>query len=475
MRKTFKFIIVIFILLYLSACTVGPNYVQPAVSVPIKYKEAKNWKIAAPKDELSHGAWWTVFHDAKLNQLESQLDISNQNIAAAAAQYQQSLALVQEAAANYFPIVGASVSVTRQKQPVLLINPAATNFTGVPTAGQTNTDYFMQLSASWVPDLWGGVRRLVEQNSATAEATAAQLAGVELSMQATLAQDYFQLRALDWQQRLLDDTVVADKKALLLTQRGFTYGTASLSDVSQATATLKTVQAQAFDNGIARAQFEHAIAVLIGEPASDFSLKPNYYKLQPPPIPPGLPSELLERRPDIGQAERQVAAANAAIGVAIAAYFPNLTLSSLDGYESFSFQNWISKPSLFWSLGANVAETIIDGGLRIAQTAAARASYYQSVAVYRQTVLAAFQNVEDNLAATRILQKEQIVQQQAVLANQKALQLAFQDYQAGVTAYTTVIVAQTNTLTAQRSAIDIAGRRMVATVSLIEALGGCWN
>lgn len=480
MKKEIKLALLLIAIL-LSACTVGPNYVRPAVAVPVKYKEARGssfsreWKIAEPNDACDRGPWWKVFNNTELNALETKVNVSNQNVAAAVAAYQQSLALVQEAASNYFPLVTGQVSVTRQKQPVLLSNASVSNLGVAPTTGATNTEYLMQLNASWVPDLWGGVRRLVEQNSDTALATLAQLAGVQLSMQATLAQDYFQLRALDRDQKILDNTVIADQKALALTRSGYKAGTASLTDIAQAEATLKTVQAQAIDNGIARAQFEHAIAVLIGEPASTFTIKPKQVILKPPKIPVGIPSELLERRPDIAQAEREVASANAAIGVAIAAYFPNLTLSSIDGYETFNFPDWISKPSLFWSLGAQVAETIIDGGLRIAKTAAARAAYYQSVATYKQTVLAAFQNVEDNLAALRILKSEQAVQHQAVLANKKALQLALADYKAGTVAYTTVIVAQTNTLTAEKTESDIAGRRMVAAVGLIEALGGGWD
>lgn len=479
--KRITYVLIFSNLVLLTSCTVGPNYVRPPVAVPAKYKEArgssfrKEWKVAEPEDAANRGNWWAVFNDPVLNALEPKVAVANQNVAGAVAAYDQSLALVQEAASNFFPLVTAMVSITRQKQPVLLSNAFVSTLGASPTTGATNTDHLLQLSASWVPDLWGSVRRQVEQNIDTAQSNFAQVAATLLSMQGTLAQDYFQLRALDVDQKILDNTVIADQKALTITQSGYTQGTTALADVAQAQATLKTAQAQALDNGINRAQFEHAIAVLIGEPASTFTIKPKVLTLIPPKIPVEIPSALLERRPDIAHAERQVASANAAIGVAIAAYFPNLTLSSVDGYETFRLQNWISKPSLYWSLGASVAETIIDGGLRIAQTAAARATYYQTVATYRQTVLAAFQNVEDNLVGLRILKSELAVQHQAVLANRTALRLALDQYKAGTIAYTTVIVDQTNTLTAEKAESDIAGRRMVAAVGLIEALGGSWS
>lgn len=460
--------------LLLSSCAVGPNYVRPFVNTPVKFKEAdKNWKVAHPSDEEDRGDWWEVFHNPELDVLETKVNVSNQNIKVAVAQYQQAIALVREAQAAYFPVVAGSVSVTRQKQSTLVTSTSGG--TSSVSTGRTVTDYLLSLNASWVPDLWGGVRRQVESNKASAQASAAQLAGVRLSMQGTLAQDYFQLRALDADQKLLNNTVIAYQKALRLVKDQHAAGVASLADIAQAQAQLKTAQALAIDNGINRAQFEHAIAVLIGQPASTFSLAPKVITLNPPTIPVAVPSTLLERRPDIAQAERQMAAANALIGVAIAAYFPTLTLSGSYGYETFDFAHWISQPALFWSVGPQLAETIFDGGLRRAQVAAARASYRQMVATYRQTVLAAFQNVEDNLAALRLLRSEAAVQHQAVAATKFSLKLLLSQYQAGTVAYTNVIVAQNAAYSAQKTESDIAGRRMVAAVGLIMALGGGWD
>jgi NodT family efflux transporter outer membrane factor (OMF) lipoprotein len=294
-------------------------------------------------------------------------------------------------------------------------------------------------------------------------------------MQATLAQDYFQLRTLDVDQQILNNTVKADKEALLLVRRKFAAGTASLSDIASATQTLKAAEAQAIDNGIARATFEHAIAVLIGKPPSCFSIKPKVLKLVPPPIPIQVPSCLLERRPDVAQAERTAASANAQIGVAIAAFFPTLTLTGTYGFQAQELKNLISQPALFWSIGAQLTQLLLDGGLHYAQYAADRAVYLQDVALYRQAVLAAFQDVEDNLASLRILKSEIVVQRQNVAAAQLALKLLLADYKAGTAAYTDVIVAQTNLLTAQKTYSDTAGRRMTSAVGLIKALGGGWD
>lgn len=482
-RLLFNNVILFLFTLTLSACTVGPDYVKPTVPVPMKYKEAsKHWKVAQPCDDIDRGDWWKVFNNAELNALEPQVNISNQNLAAAIAAYEQARALVDEAAANYFPTLMAAFSEIRQKQSALVrgvsVSSSSNSTTGVNTTtvnGRTNTNYTVGLQASWVPDLWGAVRRQVEQNATAAQASAAQIESARLSAQATLAQDYFQLRGLDLDQQILDNTVIADKKAFDLTKRGFVAGTSSLANIEQAVATLKTVQVAALDNHIARAQFEHAIAVLIGKNPEAFSIKPKIISLVPPPIPLEIPSMLLERRPDIAAAERQVASANAGIGVTIAAYFPSLMLSATYGFQTYEYTHWFSQPMLFWSIGPQLAETILDGGLRIAKTAAARAVYNQSVATYRQTVLAAFQNVEDNLVALRVLNSEVATQHQAVMANEKALELLLDEYKAGTVAYTSVIVGQTNTLAAQKAETDIASRRMVAAVGLIEALGGSWN
>ncbi len=468
--------------LFISSCTVGPDYKRPPVEVPDHYKEVGvHWKRAEPQDDYDRGEWWRLFKNPELNALEQQVKVSNQNIAASEAAYRQAVQLVYEAEAAYFPTLGITTSVTRQKTSTLVPGRVVTttiNGSGASAGsvnGSINTDDFIGLQASWVPDLWGNIRRTVEQNETSAQASGAQLAAMCLSMQATLAQDYFQLRALDVDQKILDDTVIADQKTLALTRAGMAAGTNSLSDVATAEAQLKTVQAAAIDNHIARAQFEHAIAVLIGRVPENFSLKPKVMVLVPPKIPMEVPSTLLERRPDIANAERLMASANAAIGVAISAYFPTLTITGTYGYETFSFNHWFSPQMLFWSIGPALTETIIDGGLRLAKTQAAWAAYDQAVANYRQIVLAAFQNVEDNLVALHTLKFERVVQHQAVQANRLALKLLLADFKAGTVAYTSIIVAQTNTLTAEKAESDMAGRQMVAAVGLIEALGGGWD
>ncbi len=454
--------------LFLAACSVGPDYVHPSVAVPLQYKEAnKNWQQAVPKDTHDRGAWWTIFNNPELNALEARVNISNQNIALTEAQYRQALALASQARAAYFPTIGAASNITRQQQPSL---------GGIPQPSiEPNNDYRFSGNASWELDIWGAVRRQVESSKASLQASAAQVAAVRLSTQALLAQNYFQLRALDKVQHVLDNAVTAYQKALKLTQDRFNSGVATQSDVAQAQTQLKVAQAQAIDNGVNRAQLEHAIAVLMGQPPGNFVLAPKIVALQPPRIPGQIPSTLLERRPDIAEAERNMAAANAQIGVAIAAYFPTFSLSGAAGYESNHFAHWITQPTLFWSVGPQLAATLFDGGLRRAKTAAARASYDQSVATYRQTVLSAFQNVEDNLSTLRILAREIKVQQQAVAAAQLSLKLALDSYKSGTIAYTDVIIAQTAAYTAEKNAVDVAGRQMVAAVGLVTALGGGWH
>jgi NodT family efflux transporter outer membrane factor (OMF) lipoprotein len=472
-------IMILIAVISLCSCTVGPNYVRPSVEVPTHFKEAgKNWKVAEPQDAVNKGEWWKIFHDSDLNALENQVDVSNQNIAVAFAQFEQSIALVREAEASFFPLVTTDFGAARQKQSTQsssLGSASTISGSGLSRNGGTSNTFTWTNSASWTPDLWGSVRRQVESNKASAEASAAELSNVRLSMQATLAQDYFQLRTLDRNQDLLNKTVIDYKKSLQLTKRQYAAGTAALSDIAQATAQLKLAEVSAYDNGVNRATFEHAIAVLVGKPASSFSIKPKVLILKPPPIPIQLPCTLLERRPDVAQAERQMAAANASIGVAIAAYFPALPFSGTYGYQNNKLKNWLFKqPTLFWSIGIDLTETVLDGGLRRAQVAAARAVYQQNVANYRQVVLAAFQNVEDNLSTLRILKLEAAKQQEDVAANVLALQLLQSQYIAGTTAYTNVLVGQTNAYNAKLADSNIAGRRMVAAVGLIEALGGGW-
>lgn len=463
-RSWFTLATILGALTLFTACTVGPKYVRPPVVAPPVYKELEGWKMAQPKDETIRGGWWEIFQDPLLNTLEAQVNISNQNLAAAEAQVRQARAAVQAARASYFPTVSVGADVTRSRQP--------TSPGGRPL---TQTDYSLPLEASWELDLWGRIRRTVESQQASAQASQADLESMRLSAQAALAQSYFALRILDTQRQLLDATVLAYQKSLELTQNRYASGVASKADVVQADTQLKTAQAQAIDVGVQRAQLEHAIAALTGTPASVFSLPVAPLTTVPPAIPLGVPSELLERRPDIAAAERRVAAANAQIGVAEAAYYPTITLSASAGFVSTALSDLFSWPSRVWAVGAAIAETVFEGGLRRAQTNEARAAYDANVASYRQTVLTAFQGVEDNLAALRILQDEAQVQDEAVKAAQQSVALTTNQYKAGTLSYLDVVVTQTVALANERAAVDILGRRMTATVLLIEALGGGWN
>ena len=455
-------------LMLLASCTVGPDYVKPTAKAPAAYKELGGWKKAEPKDEAIKGAWWEIFKDPRLNSLEEQVNISNQNVAAAEAQYRQASALVQSARSGYFPTVTAGGSFVRARR--------SANVSGGTFAGaDTTSDFLLPLHASWEADIWGKVRRSVESARAGQEASAADLEAVRLSVHAELAQDYFQLSALDTEKKLLEETVFALQKSLELTKNRYVSGVASRADVLQAETQLKSTQAQAVDIGVQRSQLEHAIALLIGKPASVFSLPSVGLTTELPAIPVGLPSELLERRPDIASAERRVASANALIGVAEAAFYPSLTLSGSAGFEASSLSKWLSWPSRFWSVGAAVAETVFEGGLRRSLTDQARAVYDANVASYRQTVLTGFQEVEDNLAALRILEEEAGIQDEAVKAAQQSLTVTTNQYRAGTVSYLDVIVAQTIALTNERTAIGIRGRRMTAGVQLIKALGGGWD
>src|SRR5262245_34709133 len=449
----------------LSSCMVGPEYVRPPVVTPVAYKESEGWKVAQPQDTVIRGTWWEMFNEPQLNALEAQLDISNQNVVAAEAQFRQARALVREARASYFPTVTLGLGVTHAHIPALTTGAAA----------RTETSYSLPLDVSWELDVWGRIRRTVESSQANAQASAADLEAVRLSVQAALAQAYFQLRTYDAQSELLERTVAAYQKSLELTQNRYAAGVASQAEVVQAETQLKTTQAQAIDIGVQRAQTEHAIALILGENASSFSLPPTPLVTSPPAIPIGAPSELLERRPDVAAAERNMAAANAQIGVAEAAFFPTLTLSASGGFESTDASKWLTWPMRFWSVGANVSETVYDGGLRRAQTDFARAAYEATVASYRQTVLAAFQTVEDNLAALRILEQEAQVQEEAVTAAQRSVTLTTNQYKAGIATYLNVIVTQAIALTDEITAVQILGRRMTAAVLLVEALGGGWN
>ncbi len=465
-----KFYIIVLVVLLLCGCKVGHDYKKETVKIPEYYKEAgKEWKPAVPKDEAERGDWWTIFNNVKLNSLEEKLNVDNLNIALAEAQYREARALVEEAKAGYFPTVTGASSRIRQKQPRLNSSPINS------TSNTPYTTNSLSLTATWEPDLWGGIRRAVEASTAGAQASAAQLASVRLSMQASLAQYYFQLCILDMDQKILNDTVSAYQKLLQITKNQYAAGTASQLNIIQAQSALQSAQTQAIDNAVNRSLYEHAIAVLIGEPVANFSLPPQTIALTPPYIPVEVPSVLLERRPDIAAAERLMAQANAEIGVATSAYFPIVTLSGTGGFQSNSFRHWFSQPAKFWSLGPQLAATLFDGGLRSAQLKAAKANYDASIATYRQTVLSAFQNVEDNLATLRILKTEADLQNKIVKNAELALKITLNGYQAGTASSLDVTNAQITLYTAKKSATDLTSRRLVAGVGLITALGGGWR
>jgi NodT family efflux transporter outer membrane factor (OMF) lipoprotein len=454
-------------LILFSGCTVGPDYVRPATVAPEAYKEMSGWKVAEPRAEIARGAWWEIYHDPQLNTLEEQVNISNQDIAVAEAQFRQARALVQAVRAGYFPTAAAGAAYTHSR--------GSANVGPARSPAETISDYLLSGNVSWELDLWGRIRRAVESSRASAQASAADLEGIRLSAQAELAQDYFQLCALDAQKELLEQTVAAYERILTLTKNRYARGVASRADVLQAETQLKSTQAQALDLGVQRAQLEHAVAVLVGKPPSVFAIPVTPLTQTPPPVPVAVPSELLERRPDIAAAERRVAAANAQIGVAVAAFYPTVTLSGLGGYQASHQADWLTWPSRFWALGAAISETVFDAGLRRAQTDQARAAYEATVASYRGTVLTGFQEVEDNLAALRVLEEEAKVQDEAVQAAQQSVKVSTNQYKAGIISHLALLVVETIALNNERTAIDIRGRRMTACVLLIKALGGGWK
>jgi NodT family efflux transporter outer membrane factor (OMF) lipoprotein len=461
-RTKIKLITSALLLMLLSACALGPDYVRPSVDVPASFKESAGWKMAEPRDQEIHGKWWEVYNDSLLNSLEEQVSISNQNLAQAEARYRQASALVQSARSAYYPTVSGNASTTRGNRG-----------NGITTKPGDN--YSLSASANWELDLWGRVRRTVEANQANAEASAADLEATRLSIQAQLAQSYFQLRTIDTLQDLFDRTVADYQKSLQLTQNQYAAGVVANANVVLAQTQLKTTQAQLVDLGVQRAQLEHAIALLVGKPASTFSIVHAPLAATPPALPVGVPSGLLERRPDVAAAERRIVAANAQIGVAKTAYFPDLTLGASGGFQSASFVNWLTLPNRFWSVGPALAMTLFDGGARRAQTDQAIAAYDANVAAYRQTVLTSFQEVEDNLAALRLLEQEAQFQDEALQSARKSVALTTNQYQSGIVSYLNVITAQTTALSSERSALDIQSRRLTASVLLVKALGGGWG
>ena len=460
----------------MSACAVGPDYKRPPVAAAADYKEQSGWKPSEPNDALGRGPWWEIFNDETLNGLEAKINISNENVKAALASYQQAQALVDQARAGYWPNVNLSADRLRSASGS---HGLATSTTGgistITSGGSTTTTYSVGASANWTLDIWGQIRRTVESDRASAQASAAALAAAQLSAQGTLATDYFELRAQDQLQRLLDDTVVAEQLSLKLTESRYRFGVAAKADVVSAEAQLLSSQAQQINAKIQRALLEHAIAVLIGQQPADFSLGPTAMRMDVPTVPAGVPSTLLERRPDVAEAERKVAAANAQIGVATAAYFPSLTLSGSDQYTSSMLHKLISLPNRAWSFGPSLVETVFDGGLRRAQVAQARAAHDASVATYRQTVLSGFQQVEDEIATLRILEQQAVVEEAAVKAAKEAEALTLNQYKAGTVPYSSVITAQTTRLSSEETALTVLSSRLQASVALIEALGGGWN
>ncbi|HWD92977.1 MAG TPA: efflux transporter outer membrane subunit [Verrucomicrobiae bacterium] len=463
--------------IFLTGCNFAPKYQKPAAPAPAAYKEltpdsakeVDGWKTATPNDAALRGKWWEVFNDPQLNTLEDQVNISNQTVAVALANFLSARAVVKQNVSQFFPTVTANPSVTRSRQ------SAARAGSGISSNSVTLTEYSLPLDASWEPDFWGRVRNTVKASRFEAQASLADLENTRLTVQSEVAADYFQIRSLDAQEKLLNDAVNAYRESLRLTQVRHDTGIASDQDVAQAEIQLNSTAAQATDIGIQRAQVEHALAVLVGKAPADFSLSPEPLESKPVAVPFGVPSGLLERRPDIAAAERRVAAANAQIGVARSAYFPNVTLSASGGYESSSTVNLFSGPALVWSLGAAAAQTIFDAGNKFAVTAQAKAQYQGQAATYRQTVLGAFQDVEDNLAALRLLSREIQQEDAAVASSQRYLNLANDRYRLGIDSYLNVITAQTTLLGNQRTAVGLRLNQMTATVQLIKALGGGWS
>jgi len=452
--------------LLFSGCTVGPDFKRPVVSVPTAYKESKDWKPAQPRDHEIPDLWWSLFDDPYLNGLEQQVNVSNQSIAQAEAQFRQAQALVQNANAAFFPTMSATATTNRFKAAGgqnLVVSGVRNLFGGV-------------ISVAWEPDLWGRVRRQVEASESTAQASAATLQALKLSTQAMLAQNYFQLRALDAQITLLNDTVTTYEKTLKIIQNRYNAGVVGKTDVVQAETQLESTRAQSINLGVQRSQLEHAIAVLIGKTPAQLNIPVASLNTLIPAIPLDIPSQLLERRPDIAAAERLAAAANAQIGVAKAAYFPRLNLAASNGTQANDVSNLFSTAANYWALGpAALALPLFDGGARSAQMSSAMSSFDAAAAAYRQTVLTGFQEVEDYLAALRILEQETDVQDKAVVLARKSVELTTNQYKAGTVSYINVMTAQAIALTNEKTSVDLQGQRLVAAVQLVKALGGGWE
>jgi NodT family efflux transporter outer membrane factor (OMF) lipoprotein len=455
----------IILVLTVSGCMVGPNYQRPTTPLSTAYKELPGWKPATPADGIDRGAWWSIYNDPQLDKLEQQVRVSNQNVKQFAAQYAEALAMVREVRAQLFPTLGATASATR----------SGTAAVPATTLGGQSTEYVLQGSASWSPDIWGSIRRQLESQKATAQVDAADLANAVLSAQATLAQDYFELRGEDSMQDLLTDVIKDYQRTADITESQYKFGTASRGDYMSALALLQSAQSQLIATREARGQFEHAIAVLTGVPPAELSVAHAPLATPVPVVPSGLPSALLERNPTVAAAERQMKTENALIGVAVAAYYPTVTLSGLIEFAGSSLSNVVSAADRVWSLGGAATQTLFDGGERSAAVAVARANYDASVASYRQTVLTALQGVEDQLIALHTLQDESTVAAQAVDSAKQAADVALDDYKAGTVAFTTVITDDETYLTDRETLVTIQQNRLVASVDLVEALGGGWQ
>jgi len=453
-------------------CSVGPKYQRPDIQAPVAFKETppqayKEWQSAHPSDTALRGDWWTIFGDVDLNKLEEQVDVSNQNLKAAQARFDQARALIKVSQSQKYPTItaGADITGNRDSSTYALATPKTTSSFG---------NFGLPVDVSYEVDAWGRVRHSIQAARAEAQATAADLETLRLSYHAELAYEYFELRSADAEQRLLDDTVVAYQKALELTENRFEGGVAAGAEVAQAKTQLESTKTQDTDLGVRRAQFEHAVAVLTGKSPAEFSLPPKAV-VDPPAIPVGLPSQLLERRPDIAAAERRMAEANEQVGIAHAAFFPQIVLGAVLGLEGQSVTDWLNWPSRFWAVGPSVLQTVFDGGRRRATQQASEFNYDATVATYRETALDAFQQVEDNLAALRVLEKETATQRAAVAAAEQSLELSTNRYTGGLVTYLEVVTAQGTALVNERAAVDILRRRMDASVLLIKALGGGWD
>jgi NodT family efflux transporter outer membrane factor (OMF) lipoprotein len=464
----------------LSGCVVGPKYHTPSAPVPNTYKEnpenfpdAQQWKVAAPSDAMLKGKWWEIFNDPGLNALEDQLDASNQTIAEAYQNYMAARALVREAHAQYYPTIGTTPATTRSRASSNLGGNVGS--TGATSSGKAVNLFEFPGAVSWEPDLWGKIRNTVNQARYNAQVSAADLQNTRLSEQSSIAQLYFELRGQDALQKVFDDTVVADRKTVDYAQAQYDVGVGDKISLVEAQNALQSAEASAINVGLLRAQYEHAIATLIGKTPAEFSVPQKPLDAVPPPVPMGVPSELLERRPDVAAAERTMAAANAQIGIAYAAYYPNVTLSASGGFESSSFTQWLTWPSRFWSIGASASETVFDAGLRRATVQQYVAVYNADVAAYRQTVLTAFQQVEDFLAGERILSQQTDKQKEAVASAQEFFNLEYDRYQTGIDPYIDVLTAQNTLLGNQQSLANLNTQRMTYVVELIAALGGGWD